>query len=216
MLFKLRYDNNVFLKFQLTLHTAEFTPTPSQFMHHLLFVLCLVLQTPLWAAVAVTTEEQAQEATLVVSITEQVSPGDYETLLSALRAHSGRFTRKVALLDNIGGSTAEAMRIGRLLRETGFDTRVTENALCQGSCVYVLAAGIKRQVRGAVAIHRPAHPRGDSYSAKGLALTHNSEAYFQHMGIDRAFYRALLEATPQRPRLLNSAEIRRFNLANLR
>ena len=56
------------------------------------------------------------------------------------RAHPGKFARKILLLDSIGGSAAEAMRMGRLLRETGFETLVPAKGVCQGSCIYLLAA----------------------------------------------------------------------------
>src|SRR5690606_16178688 len=61
---------------------------------------------------------------LAVQISEDIAPGDYDALLKGLRANPGKFDRKLALLDSIGGSVAEAIRMGRLLRETGFDVMV--------------------------------------------------------------------------------------------
>src|SRR5690606_2085504 len=56
---------------------------------------------------------------LIVKVSEEIAPGDYDALLKGMRAHPGKFARKILLLDSIGGSAAEAMRMGRLLRETG-------------------------------------------------------------------------------------------------
>lgn len=81
---------------------------------------------------------------------------------SGLRDHPGHYQQKLLLLDSIGGSVPEALRMGRLLRETGFVALVASNAVCQGSCVYLLAAGQSRTIRGAVGLHRPAYPGADS------------------------------------------------------
>src|SRR3546814_14409058 len=54
------------------------------------------------------------------------------------------------------------MRMGYLLRETGFDALVPATAVCQGSCTYLLAAGRQRTVRGYVGLHRPYVANGES------------------------------------------------------
>ena len=102
---------------------------------------------------------------LAVNISEAIAPGDYEVLLKGLLANPGKFKKKLALLDNIGGSVAEAIRMGRLLRESGFDTLVPADAVCQGSCVYLLAAGRDKTVRGHVGIHRPTSPAATPHKA---------------------------------------------------
>ena len=95
-------------------------------------------------------EVEANAGLLAAKISEEIVPGDYEKLLRGLRANPGKHTRKVVLLDSIGGSVPEAIRMGRLLRELGFSARVPEGALCQGTCVYLLAAGRDKQVLGHV------------------------------------------------------------------
>ena len=66
-------------------------------------------------------------------VTEQIAPGDYEALLKGIMAHPGKYARKLLILDNIGGSAAEAMRMGYLLRETGFDALVPASAVCRAA-----------------------------------------------------------------------------------
>ena len=61
---------------------------------------------------------------LVAKVSEEIVPGDYEALLKGIKANPGKFSRKIVMLDSIGGSVSEAMRIGRLLRETAFDSLV--------------------------------------------------------------------------------------------
>ena len=51
---------------------------------------------------------------LAAKVSEEIAPGDYETLLKGIQANPGQFNRKILLLDTIGGSAPEAMRMGRL------------------------------------------------------------------------------------------------------
>ena len=105
-------------------------------------------------------------------VTEQIAPGDYEALLKGIMAHPGKYARKLLILDNIGGSTAEAMRMGYVLRETGFDALVPASAVCQGSCIYLLAAGRQRTIRGYVGLHRPISPTASRRCPSASGATH--------------------------------------------
>ncbi|WP_204265032.1 hypothetical protein, partial [Klebsiella aerogenes] len=81
---------------------------------------------------------------LTVRVSEEIAPGDYETLLKGLRNNPGTYSRKLLLLNSIGGSVPEAIRMGRLLRESGFDALVPSSSVCQGTCVYLLTAGKRK------------------------------------------------------------------------
>ncbi|WP_454254962.1 hypothetical protein [Pseudomonas sp. Marseille-Q8238] len=151
---------------------------------------------------------------LVGKVSEEIAPGDYEVLLKSLRDHPGTFARKVILLDTIGGSAAEAMRMGRLLRETGFDTLVPSTGVCQGSCIYLLAAGHKRTVRGHVGLHRPYFPAGDSAQAQSTpsALRQNPVTYLRDMGMAPNLAPDMQAIPPQRMRVLTPQELARYRL----
>lgn len=149
---------------------------------------------------------------LVAKVSEDIAPGDYDALLKGLRAHPGKFARKIVLLDNIGGSAAEAMRIGRLLRETGFDTLVPSNGVCQGSCVYLLAAGRKRTVRGYVGLHRPHYPAGESAQARRAGLPYNPAGYLREMGVAPSLASDMQAIEPQRMKVLTPQELARYRL----
>lgn len=185
-------------------------------MTYFLSLLVLLLSPALWADVTVTTATKAKKPLLKVLISEQIKPGDYEALIAGLRAHPGRFKYKVAELNNIGGSLSEAMRIGRLLRQMGFSTTVPEQAICQGSCVYLLAAGVKRSAEGAVAIHRPSHAHGESHIAKSSAITDSTQSYWSYMGIAYELVSLMEQASPLQPRLLTATELKRVGLTNNR
>ena len=72
--------------------------------------------------------------------------------------------------------------MGYLLRETGFDALVPASAVCQGSCIYLLAAGRQRTIRGYVGLHRPISPTASrvhrpaaATHAAGLPARHGRE-----------------------------------------
>jgi hypothetical protein len=61
----------------------------------------------------------------------------------------------VVILESDGGSVAEALRMGRVIRQMGFDTEV--NTHCFSSCTLAFLGGVRRNVRGVGAefgVHR--------------------------------------------------------------
>jgi hypothetical protein len=153
-------------------------------------------------------------AVLAAKISEDIAPGDYEALLKGLRANPGKFTRKIVLLDNIGGSAPEAMRMGRLLRDTGFDALVPSSGVCQGSCIYLLAAGHKKTVRGYVGLHRPPFPSGDSARAQAAhrGQRYSPAAYFREMNITSRLAEEMRRIEPHRMRVLSAEELAGYGL----
>lgn len=148
---------------------------------------------------------------LAVRISEDIVPGDYERLFKGLIGNPGKFARKVALLDSIGGSAAESIKMGRLLREAGFETLVPANSICQGSCVYLLAAGHRKIVRGYVGLHRPYYPAGDSSLAAG---SYNARSYFRDMDIPLVLADDMQDIDPQHMRVLSPQELERYRLGS--
>ena len=157
-------------------------------------------------------EQKPLGRVLVAKISEEIAPGDYDALIKAMRAHPGKFARKVVLLDSIGGSAAEAMRMGRLLRETGFDSLVPSTGVCQGSCIYLLAAGRKRTVKGHVAIHRPHFPAGDSAQSSRAGMPYNPAGYLREMGVAASLASDMQAIEPQRMKVLTLQELARYRL----
>lgn len=177
-----------------------------------LAALCTAALVSLGAQAAVKVE--AQKGLLATKISEEIVPGDYERLLQGLRAHPGKHERKIALLDSIGGSAPEAIRMGRLLRETGFEVIVPRNGLCQGSCIYLLAAGTKRTVNGHVALRRPPFPAGDSALAQASqGSQHFSPAsYLRDMGVNIRLAEDIYRVAPGRLQLLGKDDLARYRL----
>jgi hypothetical protein len=151
---------------------------------------------------------------LGVEISEDIAPGDYEALLKGLTANPGKYAKKLALLDSIGGSVPEAIKMGRLLREAGFDTLVQSNAVCQGTCVYLLAAGRDKTVRGYVGLHRPYFANGDSAQANlaGNASHYSPAAYFKEMNIPSNLMDDMQSIDPRNMRVLTPLELASYRL----
>jgi len=157
-------------------------------------------------------EHEDQGLVLVARVTEQIAPGDYEALLKGITSHPGKYARKLLILDNIGGSTAEAMRMGYLLRETGFDALVPASAVCQGSCIYLLAAGRQRTIRGYVGLHRPYLANGESALSIGQRPRRMPQAYLRDMGVNPRLADDMQQIDPWRMRLLTPRELARYRL----
>ncbi|MBB4862212.1 hypothetical protein HNP46_001050 [Pseudomonas nitritireducens] len=149
-------------------------------------------------------------AVLAVKISEDIAPGDYDRLFKGLLANPGKYARKVALLDSIGGSAAESIRMGRLLREAGFETLVPTNSVCQGSCVYLLAAGKRKTVRGYVGLHRPYYPAGDSAQSSG---GYDARRYLREMNVPVELADTMQGIDPRSMRVLSPAELQRYGLS---
>lgn len=150
-------------------------------------------------------------ATLAVSLTEDIAVGDYERLVRGLKANPGRFASRIALLDSIGGNQDEAIKIGRLLREAGFDTWVPSHGVCQGTCVYVLAAGHARRVRGAVGLHRPSFAGGDSWQ-DAHAGRYSPAAYLREMNVAQSLLDDMSATAAGQVRLLTAGDLARYRL----
>nr|WP_229732069.1 hypothetical protein [Pseudomonas sp. N040] len=151
---------------------------------------------------------------LAARVSEDIAPGDYEVLLKGLVEHPGQYAQKIVLLDSIGGSRPEAIRMGRLLREAGFDALVPASGICQGSCVYLLAAGRDKTVRGHVGIHRPYFANGDSARAgvAGSPASISPAAYFREMQIPGSLAQDMQAIAPAHMRVLSAQELARYRL----
>ena len=110
------------------------------------------------------------------------------------------------------GSTAEAMRMGYVLRETGFDALVPASAVCQGSCIYLLAAGRQRTIRGYVGLHRPYLANGESALSIGQRPRRTPQAYLRDMGVNPRLADDMQQIDPWRMRLLTPRELARYRL----
>ena len=62
-------------------------------------------------------------------------------------------TSRTVLLNTSGGLVSEAMKIGRLIRMRGYDTKLPLSNQCSSSCGLIFIAGVKRTVLTSTAEH---------------------------------------------------------------
>ncbi|MBF9034354.1 hypothetical protein HKCCE2091_08895 [Rhodobacterales bacterium HKCCE2091] len=94
------------------------------------------------------------DARSVVLINGPITPGDAERFEAFLAAEGG-LTLPV-VINSPGGAVAEALTIGRALREAEARTIILPGAICLSACPYMFAGGVDREVsrRGAVGMHQ--------------------------------------------------------------
>lgn len=153
-----------------------------------------------------------------------IDPGAAARVEAEIAAH-GEYIRTVAL-DSPGGAVADALAIGRLIREKGYATSVAAGALCASSCPLVFAGGRERIAtsRSAIGVHQiyAAASGGALLSrvaAAGQAMsdaqtfTAQISRYLKGMGVDEEVWLKALETPPDRLTYFSAEELRRLNLA---
>jgi hypothetical protein len=112
----------------------------------------------------------------------EISPGDYDRLLSRIIDDPGRFlTQNKIILASDGGDVAEAMRIATLVKSLFAAVIVGPlTGRCVSACFFIFAAAAQREVDGErlVGINRPyiadseteSAPRADAQTLESKAL----------------------------------------------
>jgi hypothetical protein len=88
--------------------------------------------------------------------TGTITPGTSKALASEIERRGDYI--KTVVLDSPGGSVADALAMGRLIREHKFATEVEAGKYCASSCPLVLAGGIERRAgeRAVIGVHQVA------------------------------------------------------------
>ncbi len=160
----------------------------------------------------------------VLALTGTIDPGAADRVAAEIAAH-GEYVRTVAL-DSPGGAVADALKIGRLIRDKGYATSVAAGALCASSCPLVFAGGRTRlaTTQSAIGVHQiyaaaPAGPLATQLAAAGNAMsaaqtmTAEIARYLTQMGVAEEVWLKALETPPDRLTYLSADELTRLNLA---
>ena len=156
----------------------------------LLLALCLLLPAAVCRGMEVRSDPSRNEYTMY--LTGQIVPGDLAKIVAAVAGPAG--FPKYFTLESPGGDVAEAMAIGRFIRDTASGTVVARQ--CASACVLVLMAGVSRQASdtASVGLHRPYyHPRQfaglslPDAEAKHKALRIATRRYLEDMEMPTAF-----------------------------
>jgi hypothetical protein len=159
----------------------------------------------------------------VLQLTGTIDVGAAQRVAAELDAH-GEYVKTVAL-DSPGGAVAEALAIGKLIRDKGYATSVAAGALCASSCPLVLAGGRERLATetSAIGVHQiyAAVPTGSITSQLASAgaamsnaqtLTAEISRYLKSMGVDDEIWLRTLETPPDRLTYLSPADLTSLKL----
>ena len=141
-------------------------------------------------------------------LTGEITAADAEAL-SAQLAQASLANMRQMQLDSIGGDLAAAFAIGRLMRKHQFDSLVLPDGQCDSACVFVLAAGIDKVVKGNVGIHRPyfsAISSEDVQTALQEVMA-DAEAYLTEMNIPTRLVEEMFSTDPAEMRNLTRPEL---------
>ena len=160
----------------------------------------------------------------VLALTGTIDPGAADRVAAEIAAHD-EYIRTVAL-DSPGGAVAEALAIGKLIREKGYATTVAAGSLCASSCPLVFAGGKERLAtdRSAIGVHQiyaatAAGSLTSRLAAAGNAmsdaqtLTAEISRYLAAMGIDAEVWLRALETPPDKLTYFSPAELTGLKLA---
>ena len=107
-------------------------------------LVCLFL--PLWGGLASAGQLEAGDGqTCRLTFTGEITTGDAEALarrVPAINPSTSQSTYDTWLcLDSPGGSLAEALRMGQVLRAGGMGTRILANRQCLSACAILFMSG---------------------------------------------------------------------------
>lgn len=153
----------------------------------------------------------------VISLRGAIAPGDAPRILG--RIETLGLTPDLVRLDSPGGSVADALELGRALRQGGARTEVADGAVCLSACPYILAAGTERRVHPGALVGVHQHTFGEStvlpaflavediQRGQGLVL-----GYLVEMGIDPRLMEPALLTPPGEIYLLLPEELLDYRL----
>ena len=155
-----------------------------------------------------------------IALSGNIAPGDGDRFADWLGAADlPADTGLTVALASPGGSVADALAVGRAIREAGFATRIGAGAVCLSACPYMLAGGTGRSVdpEGYVGVHQ--HYFGEStVLPAGLAVSDIQRGqgevleYLGEMGIDPMLMRHSLATPPDRIYILVAEELADYRL----
>jgi hypothetical protein len=161
-----------------------------------------------------------------IAIRGEIVEGDAEKFRAKLISFTSKFQedecnngRLTLLLGSGGGDLSESLKLGKLIRKYNLYTRVPYNWACESSCVFLLAAGVQRDVFGVVGIHRPylVELKG-AISVSDVAkmrkeINQQIRIYLDEMDVSATLLDKMLSTPPDQMRYLDHAELAELRLS---
>lgn len=163
------------------------------------------------------TWDQDERFGRILLISGPITPAASDAFQTALM---GQTPPDTIALHSPGGVVTEALRIGRLIREAGFDTLITADAVCNSACPFILFGGEARLVsaEGWVGLHQAFLDRNSILTARETAITVQALqakviGYIDEMGIDPLVMTHALATPPDQIYYLVPEELQRYSAA---
>jgi hypothetical protein len=132
----------------------------------------------------------------------------------------GEYIKQIEL-DSPGGSVEDALRIGQLVRERKFQTRVAQGRLCASSCPLVFAGGVRRTADpgAAIGVHQVFSAGAENFSTEEAVVTaqRTTAKINRHLidnGVDPALWLHALDTPPDQLYYLTHEELERYRLVS--
>lgn len=144
-----------------------------------------------------------------------ITAGDAERIAKQIAELSDKPDRLI--LNSPGGDVAEALTLGRYVRDQGFDTALRQSDICYSACPYVLAAGVAREIAagGSVGVHQ--HYFGESTLLPAFVAVEDIQrgqgqvmTYLDEMGIDPLVMQHALITPPDEIYVLLPEELEKY------
>lgn len=147
-----------------------------------------------------------------------ITPGTAKIFESALLAREEKITEFI--LHSPGGSVNDALEMGKLVRESEYNTKVVANGYCASSCPLVFAAGVKRLAHESswIGVHQVYTPSSTFGSIQqGMDQAQRISALCQQalvdFGVDPALWIKAMETPKDQLYVLTAKELEELKLA---
>jgi len=150
--------------------------------------------------------------------TGTITPGISEAFAAEVSRH-GEYIKTV-VLSSPGGSVADALTMGRLIREKKLATEVEAGKFCASSCPLVFAAGVERRAgdRAAIGVHQVAAissaangpPRNEMNVAQNISA--RCQRYLADMGVNLQVWVHAMETPHDKLFVFKPDELKSLNM----
>src|ERR1700724_1127249 len=147
-----------------------------------------------------------------------ITPGISQSFGAEFERHSDYI--KTVVLNSPGGSVADALAMGRLIRDRKLATEVEAGQSCASSCPLVFAGGVERRAgeKAAIGVHQVAAiksaangaPRDDMSVAQNISA--RCQRYLADMGVSLQVWVHAMETPHDRLFVFRSDELKSLNL----
>ncbi|WP_299654424.1 hypothetical protein [uncultured Tateyamaria sp.] len=144
-----------------------------------------------------------------------ISDGDADRLAALIRQSDPR--PDTLILQSPGGSVADALALGRIIRSEGIATQMLSGEFCYSACPYLLAAGAKRTIADAASVGVHQHYFGENTFLPAAFAVEDIQrgqaevmTYLDEMGIDTLVMQHAMSTPPDQIYVLLPEELETY------